>query len=581
MIIEVPVSGPQAHLRPLYGAGGRCLTGCNNHCTDMRIHSGGKKSIRVRCRHDAQGRECLELHVCELEHWLPINTDRFEWIMGESNHSGACYEEVRNWGGAFGRGLGYQHGLFRGGVVCSGDSDDWYIAGPVGGTDWMRKHATGTRGRGPISPSGSNSSGASTRSPRAAASTPGKENEGKRTGRKRLGKKRRDQLRRRLARVNLSTRSSAQLQRAADANTTASADEGGGQQHPSSSTSEEDRGGAGLTASLELGELTEILREGRPIILANPDFARGAQSDVSREEQVAAAEQTTAAAAGGGGDDGASTAGGDDDGAGSGKEEEEPTTHSSSPQTPSSEDPSGGSDGIELGDSGFVSESSSGGSSDSGLVGRAKWVLRGAEEGKGEEGFQPVVRRSSKRLAKKELQREKERERVGREAQAKEEARKDSLRQHQAMAKTARGHLGGARQTGGRGRGGMHFAQGRAKLVGGRGRGNGPGRGRGQSVARGGTHQRARIKSRDGRVWTLEVACGSCGIAQHPTGTVKECPVGGCRHVCCKGGDARGCNYEDGRIFFRDLFNELVPDPANPFEVCGAWQKWLDQLGIY
>jgi len=579
MIIEVPVCGPQAHLRPLYGAGGRCLTGCSNHCTDMRIHSGGKKAIRVRCRHDAQGRECLELHVCELEHWLPINTDRFEWIMGESNHSGACYEEVRNWGGAFGRGLGYQHGLFRGGVVCSGDSDDWYIAGPVGGTDWMRKHATGTRGRGPISPSGSNSSGASTRSPRAAASTPGKENEGKRTGRKRLGKKRRDQLRRRLARVNLSTRSSAQLKRAADANTTASADDGGGQQHPSSSTSEEDRGGAGLPASLELGELTEILREGRPIILANPDFARGAQSDVSREERVAAAEQTTAAAAGGGGDDGASTAGGDDDGAGSGKEEEEPTTHSSSPQTPSSEDPSGGSDGIELGDSGFVSESSSGGSSDSGLVGRAKWVLRGAEEGKGEEGFQPVVRRSSKRLAKKKLQREKERERVGREAQAKEEARKDSLRQHQAMAKTARGHLGGALQTGGRGRGGMHFAQGRAKLVGGRGRGNGPGRGRGQSVARGGTHQRARIKSRDGRVWTLEVACGSCGIAQHPTGTVKECPVGGC-HVCRKGRDAGGCSYEDGRLFFRALFNELV-DPGNPFEVGTPWQAWKDQLGIY
>ena len=107
MIIEVPVCGPQAHLRPLYGAGGRCLTGCNNHCTDMRIHRGGKKSIRVRCRHDAQGRECLELHVCELEHWLPINTDRFEWIMGESNRSWACNEGVRNWEGGIGRGGEY------------------------------------------------------------------------------------------------------------------------------------------------------------------------------------------------------------------------------------------------------------------------------------------------------------------------------------------------------------------------------------------------------------------------------------------------------------------------------------------
>ena len=90
------------------------------------------------------------------------------------------------------------------------------------------------------------------------------------------------------------------------------------------------------------------------------------------------------------------------------------------------------------------------------------------------------------------------------------------------------------------------------------------------------------IKSRNGNEWildVLDVACGSCGIAQHPTGTVKECPVGGC-HVCCKGGDARGCNYEDGRIFFRALFKKLVKNPANPFEVVTAWQGWRDQLGI-
>jgi len=603
MIIEVPVSGPQAHLRPLYGAGGRCLTGCNNHCTDMRIHSGGKKSIRVRCRHDAQGRECLELHVCELEHWLPVNTDRFEWIMGESNHSGACYEEVRNWGGAFGRGLGYQHGLFRGGVVCSGDSDDWYIAGPVGGTDWMRKHATGTRGRGPISPSGSNSSGASTRSPRAAASTPGKENEGKRTGRKRLGKKRRDQLRRRLARVNLSTRSSAQLKRAADANTTASADDGGGQQHPSSSTSEEDRGGAGLTASLELGELTEILREGRPIILANPDFARGAQSDVSREEQVAAADHTAAATAGGGGDDGgagsekeeeepaatAATAG-DDDGAGSAKEEEEPTTTHSSPQPPSSEDSSGGSNETEVGDSGFERESPSGGSNDLGLVGRDKWVLRSAVEEKGEEGFEPVVRRSSKRLAKRGLQREMERERVQKEAQAKEEARKESLRQHQAMAKAGGGRLGGARQLAGRGTGGRTGTRGKGRTAGGRGRGMHPGRGQGHSAARGGAGGRpgepaSPLSAKIGHM-EFEVACGKCGIAKHPQeieflGEVfNKCPTSGC-HVCCRtGGSERGCTMQGGRAFFVNMLREVYP--YNPTEkwVDDQWQSWRTQLGL-
>ena len=53
---------------------------------------------------DAQGRECLELHVCELEHWLPINTDRFEWIMGVSNRYWACNEGVRNGEGGIGRG---------------------------------------------------------------------------------------------------------------------------------------------------------------------------------------------------------------------------------------------------------------------------------------------------------------------------------------------------------------------------------------------------------------------------------------------------------------------------------------------
>ena len=116
MIIEVPVCGPQAHLRSLYGGGGQCLGGCNSlQCADM--HSRGKMSIRVRCRHDAQGRVCPELHVCTLEHWLPLNTDRFEWILGESSRSMACFERrVGVWEGNKGRGWAYQHGLFRGGV---------------------------------------------------------------------------------------------------------------------------------------------------------------------------------------------------------------------------------------------------------------------------------------------------------------------------------------------------------------------------------------------------------------------------------------------------------------------------------
>ena len=85
------------------------------------------------------------------------------------------------------------------------------------------------------------------------------------------------------------------------------------------------------------------------------------------------------------------------------------------------------------------------------------------------------------------------------------------------------------------------------------------------------------IKSRDGNEWILDIACGICGIAQHPTGTVKECPIGGC-HVCCQGGDVRGCNPVDGKAFFMALYDELVK-PGNLFQRIDPWNDWLDQLG--
>ena len=248
---------------------------------------------------------------------------------------------------------------------------------------------------------------------------------------------------------------------------------------------------------------------------------------------------------------------------------------------------------MELDDSGFESESSSGGSSDSGLVGRDKWVLRSAVEEKGEEGFEPVVRRSSKRLAKKERQREIELERVKKEAQAKEETRKDSLRQHQAMAKAARGRLGGARQLGGRGSGGMTGARGKGRTAGGRGRGMHPGRGRGHSAARGGAGTSVarrpprritlrefvphELEKREGKKWVLDLACENCGIAQHPTGgTIKECPVGGC-HVCCPGRFESGCNYDGGKAFFLALYDELV-EHNNVFQRIDPWNDWVDQV---
>ena len=39
---------------------------------------------------------------------------------------------------------------------------------------------------------------------------------------------------------------------------------------------------------------------------------------------------------------------------------------------------------------------------------------------------------------------------------------------------------------------------------------------------------REHVDERGGKEWVLDLACERCGIAQHPTGTVKECPIGGC-----------------------------------------------------
>ena len=74
----------------------------------------------------------------------------------------------------------------------------------------------------------------------------------------------------------------------------------------------------------------------------------------------------------------------------------------------------------------------------------------------------------------------------------------------------------------------------------------------------------------------LDVACGKCGIVQHPTGTVKGCPIGGCQ-VCCQGGFVRGCNPVDGKAFFMALYDELV-EHDNPFQMIDPWNDWLVQL---
>ena len=128
-----------------------------------------------------------------------------------------------------------------------------------------------------------------------------------------------------------------------------------------------------------------------------------------------------------------------------------PSSPSSSESWSSGEENGSGSQGESEGES-----------SDTDLEERGKRVLQGAKEVKGEEGFKPVAGRASRRLAQKERQRELERERAEREAQVKEEARRNYLRQHQAMAKATGGRheaeagraTGRARQLGGQRRGG-------------------------------------------------------------------------------------------------------------------------------
>ena len=83
------------------------------------------------------------------------------------------------------------------------------------------------------------------------------------------------------------------------------------------------------------------------------------------------------------------------------------------------------------------------------------------------------------------------------------------------------------------------------------------------------------LEKRKGKEWVLDIACEGCGIAQHPTGTVKGCPIRGC-HVCCQGRFGRGCNMEDGKAFFRALYEELVK-PDNLFQV-DPLNDWVDQL---
>ena len=79
-ILTVPVNGPQSigvHFCPTHEAR-KCRFGpFGLGCEYMhRV----LESARVRCQHDAQGRECPRLQVCTLNHLHPVNTQQLAWV---------------------------------------------------------------------------------------------------------------------------------------------------------------------------------------------------------------------------------------------------------------------------------------------------------------------------------------------------------------------------------------------------------------------------------------------------------------------------------------------------------------------
>ena len=85
MNIEVPACGPQAHLCPLYGAGGQCLVDYNSLllCAQTR-----------RCWDDAQRRECPASLACALEHLCHPSACCLGRIQGGSLMAKACLSRV-------------------------------------------------------------------------------------------------------------------------------------------------------------------------------------------------------------------------------------------------------------------------------------------------------------------------------------------------------------------------------------------------------------------------------------------------------------------------------------------------------
>ena len=130
MIIEDPVYGPMAgglHRYPHCGARERCLGGWQ--CLQSANMHRGVGLTRVRCQHDAQGRECPSLHVCAYEHWQPCNTMHLRFVIGIdlSAATACCREEV----GVRGRGMEHGQGQFSGYFVCNSSHPAWDMPGPM------------------------------------------------------------------------------------------------------------------------------------------------------------------------------------------------------------------------------------------------------------------------------------------------------------------------------------------------------------------------------------------------------------------------------------------------------------------
>ena len=103
-------------------------------------HHGGVGLIRVRCQHDAQGRECLSLHACPYEHWLAVNCTQLSYMIGVDSNSATVYREEVGVVGVRGWGMRPGQRQLSGFFVCNSSHPAWGIPGPMTQAGYRSMH---------------------------------------------------------------------------------------------------------------------------------------------------------------------------------------------------------------------------------------------------------------------------------------------------------------------------------------------------------------------------------------------------------------------------------------------------------